>query len=80
MVTYEAIPVKSYPLSAEGQGIAANGSNEYLVWQALAGGVVLSAAELGTAVGAGVAKIGQGNAMKNKWIGKSGAGFVRTVS
>ncbi|KAI5476382.1 phenylalanyl-tRNA synthetase alpha chain [Pseudohyphozyma bogoriensis] len=79
MVTYEAKNVDLNELTAEGATIAQNGSHEYLVWAALSTDEPKSVKQIGEAVGADVAKIGQGRAMKNKWIAKKGDGFVKAT-
>lgn len=70
---------EAYVLTKEGSSIAASGSHEFLVWSALGTDPINSKA-LEAVVGAEVAKIGQGKAMRNKWIKKDGDGFVRAVS
>lgn len=79
MVTYTSENPELHVLTAEGQAIAQNGSHEFLVWEALSPDVPLTAKEIEAKVGKDVAKIGQGKAMKNKWIVKSGDGFLRKV-
>lgn len=79
MVTVTTHNPESHVLTAEGNSIAASGSHEFLVWSAL-GKDPLTAKALEAVVGADVAKIGQGKAMRNKWIRKEGDGFVRAVS
>lgn len=80
MVSFKSHTTESHVLTSEGLLIAQNGSHEYLVWNALEVGVILSPKELEIKVGKEVAKIGQGKAMRNKWIGKKGDGFERVVS
>lgn len=82
MVVSEQVTVDVHGLTAEGNAIAQNGSHEYLVWSALPSldGTPLTAQEIQTKVGKDVAKVGQGNAMKNKWVTKKGDGFVKAVS
>ncbi|KAI9636126.1 phenylalanine-tRNA ligase [Dioszegia hungarica] len=81
MIVYKQITTTSFALTEEGLDIAAKGSHEYRVWEALPakGGVALSMPDLKKVVGDDVAKIGQMRAFKNKWIAKDGAGFVRAV-
>jgi len=69
----------SYVLTGEGSSIVSGGSHEFLVWSAL-GQEPITAKALEAVVGGEVAKIGQGKAMRNKWIKKEGDGFVRAVS
>ena len=70
---------EAFVLTGEGNSIVASGSHEFLVWSAL-GQDPITAKALEAVVGADVAKIGQGKAMRNKWIKKEGDGFVRAVS
>lgn len=82
MVTSEQVNVDVHALTNEGLSIAQNGSHEYLVWSALPSpdGTPLTAQEIQAKVGKDVAKVGQGNAMKNRWVSKKGDGFVKAVS
>ncbi|SGY95343.1 BQ5605_C036g11487 [Microbotryum silenes-dioicae] len=66
-------------LSLEGASIADAGSHEYLVWSSLDANTPLSAKEIEARVGKDVAKVGQGKAMKNKWVKKQGDGFVKAA-
>lgn len=79
MITYTSENPELHVLTAEGSTIAQNGSHEFLVWQALDSTTPLTAAAIEAKVGKDVAKIGQGKAMKNKWIVKNGDGFLRKV-
>ncbi|GAA5950639.1 hypothetical protein JCM21900_002537 [Sporobolomyces salmonicolor] len=82
MVTWKQITVDLHALTSEGSQIAQTGSHEYLVWSALppAGSDAgLTAKDIEAKVGKEVAKVGQGKAMKNKWIAKKGDTFVRAV-
>ncbi|GAA5836593.1 hypothetical protein JCM3766R1_006964 [Sporobolomyces carnicolor] len=82
MVTFNQVNLDSYILTAEGSSIAQSGSHEFLVWSALppvAAESGLTAKEIEEKVGKDVAKVGQGKAMKNKWISKKGDTFVRAV-
>jgi len=82
MVTYQAHEVVSHALTPEGAQIAGEGSHEARVWQVLPAkgkGTSISPAELKKLVGDETAKIGQGRAFKNGWIGKEGNGLVRLV-
>ena len=72
----------SHVLTPEGSSIALNGSHEARVWGAVpvkGQGAPITPKELEAAVGAEVAKVGQGRAFKNKWIAKEGAGLVKLV-
>ncbi|GAA5898984.1 phenylalanine--tRNA ligase subunit alpha [Sporobolomyces salmoneus] len=85
MVSFKQINLDSYILTTEGSSIAQSGSHEFLVWSSLpspsssseTGG--LTAKEIEERVGKEVGKVGQGKAMKNKWIVKKGDTFVRAV-
>lgn len=82
MVTYTTFNPESHVLTAEGLSIAQGGSHEYLVWSALppTAGEPFTAKQIEALVGKDTAKIGQGKAMKNKWMVKKGDGFVKAVS
>ena len=83
MVIYETIDREEAILEPEAQEIAANGSHEARVFEALSNAVDgLTIAELETAVGdRNVAKVGQGKAFKSKWIAKGEDGrLVAAVS
>ncbi|WWC59732.1 phenylalanine-tRNA ligase, alpha subunit [Kwoniella dejecticola CBS 10117] len=82
MVEYKQITATSFTLTEEGQLINEKGSHEIRVWQVLpvkGQGQPVTVPELQKLVGADVAKIGQSNAFKKKWISKDGAGFVRAI-
>jgi len=82
MVTYHAHEVISHALTPEGTQIASQGSHEARVWQVLPAkgeGTSISPAELKKLVGDETAKVGQGRAFKNGWIGKEGNGLIRLV-
>jgi len=82
MVTYQAHEVVSHALTPEGAQIASEGSHEARVWHVLPGkgeGTSISPVELKKLVGDETAKIGQGRAFKNGWIGKEDNGLVRLV-
>ncbi|KAH8815111.1 phenylalanyl-tRNA synthetase-like protein alpha chain [Xylogone sp. PMI_703] len=76
MVTYETIEREEAVLEEEAEEIAANGSHEARVFEALKKAMDgLTVAELETAVGdKNVAKLGQGKAFKSKWISKGKEG------
>jgi phenylalanyl-tRNA synthetase alpha chain len=83
MITYETIDREEAILEPEAQEIAANGSHEARVFEALSRRVDgLTIAELETAVGdRNVMKVGQGKAFKSKWITKGKDGrLVASVS
>jgi len=86
MITFKQINQESIVLSSEGTQIASQGSHEFLVWSSLpslstssSDSVGLTAKQIEENVGKDVAKVGQGKAMKNKWIVKKGDTFVRAV-
>ena len=82
IITYTTQETVSHVLTQEGAQIALQGSHEARVWNACpAKGEAppIPIKELQTKVGAETAKIGQGQAFKNKWIGKEGNGLVKLV-
>jgi phenylalanyl-tRNA synthetase alpha chain len=82
MITYETHEVSSHTLSPEGAQIALEGSHEARVWAALAlkgEGAPLPPQQLKAEVGDEAARVGQGRAFKNGWIGKEGDGLVKLV-
>ena len=82
MVVYTTQETLAYGLTPEGNDIADRGSHEALVWSVLpmkGQGPALPVKELKTKVGDETAKIGQGRAFKNGWVGKEGDGLVRLV-
>lgn len=76
MVATSDLAVSFYVLSAEGDEILENGTQEMIVLKALNEAGKLSIPDLQNAVGKDVAKIGMGNCMKNKWITKDGGDLV----
>ncbi|RDW67708.1 putative phenylalanine-tRNA ligase beta chain [Coleophoma cylindrospora] len=72
MLTYETIDREEAVLEPEAEQIAASGSHEARVFEALRNAMGgLTVAELESAVGdKNVAKVGQGKAFKSKWIAK----------
>lgn len=83
MITYETIEREEPVLEEEAEEIAANGSHEARVFEALRKAMDgLTVAELEKAVGdKNVAKLGQGKAFKSKWIAKGKEGrLVASVS
>ncbi len=83
MITFKQINLDQTVLTAEGVSIAQSGSHEYRVWSALPPPTAeqgLTAKEIEAQVGKDTAKVGQGKAMKNRWIVKKGDGFLKAVS
>jgi phenylalanyl-tRNA synthetase alpha chain len=73
MVEYETIEREVAALSKEGEDIAANGSHEAKVFQAVVAAMEgLKIGDLPEIVGKENAKVGQGNAFKKGWIKKDG--------
>ena len=82
MISYTTHETVSHVLTPEGAQIAVQGSHEARVWQALphkGDGSPMTTKQLEERVGSETAKIGQGRAFKNKWIGKEGDGLVKLV-
>jgi phenylalanyl-tRNA synthetase alpha chain len=82
MITYETIDREEAILEPEGREIAANGSHEARVFEALrqaVGGLTIP--ELEAVVGdKSVVQVGRGNAFKSKWIRKGKDGrFIASV-
>lgn len=84
MIIYTTQESFAYGLTPEGHDIANKGSHEAVVWSVLPltgqGTPPLSIKDLKSKVGDETAKIGQGRAFKNGWIGKQGDGLVKLVS
>lgn len=83
MVIYETIDREDAVLEPEAVEIAANGSHEARVFEALQQAVAgLTISELEAAIGdKNVAKVGYGKAFKSKWISKGEGGrLVASVS
>lgn len=83
MISYTTQETLSHVLTQEGAQIALQGSHEARVWNACpvkGAGPPLPIKGLQEKVGAETAKIGQGQAFKNKWIAKEGDGLVKLVS
>jgi hypothetical protein len=83
MINYETIDREEAVLEPEAEEIAANGSHEARVFEALRQAVDgLTVSELEAAVGdRNVVKVGQGKAFKSKWIKKGDGGkLVASVS
>ncbi|RDB22806.1 Phenylalanine--tRNA ligase alpha subunit [Hypsizygus marmoreus] len=82
MIKYESHEISSHALTAEGAQIVNEGSHEARVWAALPAkghGKPLTPVQLKKQVGDETAKVGQGRAFKNGWIGKDGDGLVKLV-
>lgn len=76
MIVSKQVDREEAILTPEAEGIAANGSHEAKVWEAVhkaMGGMKIS--DLPDAVGKESAGVGQGKAMKNGWIKKDGDTF-----
>jgi phenylalanyl-tRNA synthetase alpha chain len=83
MITFKQVNLDQTVLTAEGVSIAQSGSHEYRVWSVLPPPTAeqgLTAKEIEAKVGKDTAKVGQGKAMKNRWIVKKGDGFLKAVS
>ncbi|KAF5363645.1 hypothetical protein D9756_000497 [Leucocoprinus leucothites] len=83
MITYETHEVITHALTPEGAQIASEGSHEARVWSVLpekGKGAPITPVELKRCVGDETAKVGQGRAFKNGWIGKEGDGLVKLVT
>lgn len=71
MIAYETIEREEATLTKEGEGIAANGSHEATVFEAVRAALDgLKIADLPNVVGKDAAKVGSGNAFKRGWIKK----------
>lgn len=82
MISYTTQETLSHVLTPEGASIALNGSHEARVWMAVptkGEGPPVTPKDLETTLGAEIAKVGQGRAFKNKWIGKEGGNLVKLV-
>ncbi|KAI8932331.1 hypothetical protein NX059_010525 [Plenodomus lindquistii] len=80
MVTYQSKDEEKVVLTAEAEGIVAEGSHEMKVWRVVKEKGSVGVKELPALVGAEVASIGQGNGFKNRWIKKDGDSLVALVS
>jgi len=74
-VKTENLSTSFYSLTAEGESILAEGSQEYKVLKALED-APLCLKDLEDKIGKSIAKIGMGNCMKKRWIKKEGANLV----
>ena len=75
MVQYQAKDTEIVLLTDEGKDICDGGSHEWKVWRAVKEQGRLEMKDLLRVVGDS-AKVGQGTAMKNKWIKKEGSALV----
>ncbi|KAJ7765014.1 phenylalanine-tRNA ligase [Mycena maculata] len=83
MVKFDTHEIVSHVLTAEGSQIAADGSHEARVWSALptkGQGSPVTLVQLKKQMGDETAKVGQGRAFKNGWIGKEADGLVKLAS
>ncbi|KAF9569334.1 phenylalanine-tRNA ligase [Agrocybe pediades] len=83
MIQYETREVVTHAPTAEGAQILKEGSHEARVWSVLppkGHGTPMTPVQLKKEIGDETAKVGQGRAFKNGWIGKEGDGLVKTVS
>lgn len=80
-ITADEIKANFFELTKEGEQIVKDGSQEIAVLKCVleAGADGIGMGDLQTKVGKSVAKIGMGNCMKAKWIGKNGANLVPKV-
>ncbi|KAF2196077.1 hypothetical protein GQ43DRAFT_476644 [Delitschia confertaspora ATCC 74209] len=76
MVQYETSDREDVILTKEAQTIVEEGSHEFKVWDAVKKNGGLPVKELEKHVGKDSAKVGQGNAFRNKWIKKDGDNLV----
>ena len=76
LIVVDNLSSSFYSLTAEGESILANGSQEFAVLQALEEAGAISLPELEAKVGKAIAKIGMGNCMKKKWIKKDGGNLA----
>ena len=82
MITYVTQEEVVHVLTPEGAQVAQQGSHEARVWAAVPSkgeGIPLSIKDLKAKVGDDAAKVGQGRAFKNGWVGKEGDGLVKLV-
>ena len=76
MISYKQVDREEAILTPEAEGVAANGSHEAKVWEAVYKAMNgLKISDLPGAVGKESAGVGQGKAMKNGWIKKDGDTF-----
>lgn len=79
-IVLEVIERKKIELTDEGKSYAANGSPEFQFVSKMKMGEKVDMAEMESRVGAQIAKIGFGKAMKQKWIKKDGNQFERIAA
>ncbi|PPQ83267.1 hypothetical protein CVT25_004006 [Psilocybe cyanescens] len=83
MIKYETNEVLTHIPTPEGALILKDGSHEARVWQVLpikGSGTPMTPIQLKKEIGDETAKVGQGRAFKNGWIGKEGDGLVKLTS
>ena len=78
-ISLTVIDRKEIELTDEGRGYAENGSPEYQFVSKMVFEEVVDMAEMESRVGAKIAKVGFGKAMKEKWIAKEGEKFKRVA-
>jgi phenylalanyl-tRNA synthetase alpha chain len=79
VVQYQPIERDIWTLTEEGELIVKEGSHEVRVFYAIPSGKEgIPIGELQKKLGS-IAKVGQGQAFKNKWIGKQGGNLIRLV-
>ncbi|KAF1816699.1 hypothetical protein P152DRAFT_454921 [Eremomyces bilateralis CBS 781.70] len=76
MVQYDTNDTELVFLTDEARTICAEGSPEFKVWEAVRRKGKITIKDLPSEVGAESAKVGQGNAFRNKWIKKDGEYLV----
>ncbi|PSN65159.1 phenylalanyl-tRNA synthetase alpha chain [Corynespora cassiicola Philippines] len=76
MVEYKTNDSEQVILTKESESIVENGSHEWKVWDAVRQAGKVPAKELANLVGAESAKVGKGNAFKNKWVKQDGDSLV----
>ena len=83
MVAYTTQESVYHVLTPEGVQLCEQGSHEARVWAAVpakgSGAPVVGVKELKATLGDESAKVGQGRAFKNGWVGKEGEGLVKLV-
>ncbi|KAF2010543.1 hypothetical protein BU24DRAFT_427660 [Aaosphaeria arxii CBS 175.79] len=76
MVEYVTIDSEQATLTPEAEAIVQEGSHEFKVWSAVKQAGRIAIKDLPNFVGADSARVGSGNAFKNKWIKKDGDSLV----
>jgi phenylalanyl-tRNA synthetase alpha chain len=83
MIEYKSHELLLHALTPEGAQLVLHGSHEAQVWAALplkGTSAPITMAILKQKVGEETAKVGQGRAFKNGWIGRENDGLVKLVS